>query len=309
MATYPAPMTTIAAGGRWSARAISAGASLLAAGACLAGCGSAARSGPTVQSTTSNAAGALQTVRISGYPVIAKCTGSMHATTPTIVLLPGLTKQLTTFTFIQHRLSSLTRVCSYDRPGQGTGAKPATKQTLADNAAVLHRLLARLDVVRHGVILVGHSVGGLIAAKYASQYRGLHQVRAVVLLDATPPSLVGRTLRLIPPGAQGPAGQYRISTADFRTGDNPERLVLGNTPLPPIGNVPLIVVQHGRPIFAGVTGYGRQLQQIWSEGQRAWLRLSSRSRMVIARKSGHLIYLDQPALTLALIRQALTEAR
>ena len=215
---------------------------------------------------------------------------------------------MTTFTFIQDQLSRLTTVCSYDRPGEGTGPKPRTKQTLADSAALLHQLLARLDVASHGVIVVGHSAGGLIAAKYASQYRGSHQVKALVLLDATPPSLVGRTLRLIPPGAGGPAGQYRSWTAGFRTGDDGEKLVLTSTPLPPIGNVPMIVVQHGRPIFAGVTGYGRQLQEVWSEGQRAWLRLSPRSHMVIARRSGHLIYLDQPSLTLRVIRQALSEA-
>ncbi len=302
------PMISKTVAGRQSARAICIGAVLLAATACQAGCGSATRSQSAVQSSTSNPAGLPRTVRVSGYSVTAACSGPVSATRPTVVLLPGLTTPLTTFTFIQTQLSRRTRVCSIDRPGEGTSSEPRTNQTLAGSAAILHQLLARLEVSAHGVVLVGHSLGGLIAAKYASQYRGTHQVKALVLLDATPPGLPASALRLIPPGARGPAGQYRRATAAFRSGEDQERLVLKSAPIPPIGDVPLIVVQHGRPIFTGVSGYGRQLQKIWSEGQRAWLRLSPRSRMVIARKSGHLIYLNQPSLTLRLIQQGLSEA-
>jgi hypothetical protein len=306
--SYPPSMVCIRAGGRRSARAICTGAVVLAASP-LAGCGSVTRSRPRIESARKKVAGVPRTVRISGYSLTVNCTGPKKATTPTIVLLPGAAQQLTTFTFIQNQLSSLTRVCSYDRPGEDRGSEPPTKQTLADSDALLHQLLAQLDVASHGVILVGHSLGGLIAAKYASQYRRSHQVKALVLLDATPPSLTRTALRLIPPGAGGPAGQFRSWVAGFRSGEDQERLVLTSTPLPPIGNIPLIVVRHGRPIFAGVTGYGRRLEEIWSEGQHAWLRLSPLSRMVIARKSGHPIYLDQPFLTLRLIRQALSEAR
>jgi pimeloyl-ACP methyl ester carboxylesterase len=232
----------------------------------------------------------------------------MDPTRPMIVLLPGATQQLTTFNFVQNHLSRLTRVCSYDRLGEGTSSTPRTKQTLADSAAVLHQLLAELDVGSGGVVLVGHSLGGLVAAAYASQYRRSHQVKALVLLDATPPTLTGRVLRLIPPTARGSAGQFRSWVAGFQSGENPERLVLTSAPLPAFGPVPVTVVQHGRPIFAAVTGYGRQLEEIWSEGQRAWARLSPRGRLVTARNSGHAIYLDQPSLTLRLIRQALADA-
>ena len=302
-------MISSPAGRRGWAKANWLGALILAAGGCLAACGSATRSHPAIQSPTRSVAGVPGTVRVSGYSVTVKCTGPVNATTPTIVLLSGATEQLTTFTFVQGQLSRLTRVCSYDRPGEGTSSRPQTEQTLADSAAVLHQLLARLGVSAHGVILVGHSLGGLIAATYASRYRETRQVKALVLLDATPPSFTARALQLIPPSARGPAGQFRSWVAGFRSGQDQERLVLTSAPMPPIGNVPLIAVQHGRPIFAGVAGYGRQLEQIWSEGQRAWLTLSPRSRLVTARKSGHPIYLDQPSLTIGLIQRALSEAR
>jgi pimeloyl-ACP methyl ester carboxylesterase len=95
---------------------------------------------------------------------------------------------------------------------------------------------------------------------------------------------------------------------EIASGDNPERLVLSAAPMAPIGNVPVTVVRHGRSIFSAVPKYGRRLEAIWAQGQRLWLRLSPRSRLVVAPHSGHAIYLDQPTLTLQLIRQAISQA-
>ena len=64
---------------------------------------------------------------------------------------------------------------------------------------------------------------------------------------------------------------------------------------------------HPRPM-PDDDGRMQRLEAIWAAGQRMWLRLSTRSRMVIARSSGHSIYLNQPSLTLRLIRQAISEA-
>jgi pimeloyl-ACP methyl ester carboxylesterase len=100
----------------------------------------------------------------------------------------------------------------------------------------------------------------------------------------------------------------RRGNLEIASGDNPERLVLTAKRVLPIGNVPVTVVRHGRPIFNAVPQYARRLETVWAESQRRWLRLSSRSRMVIARNSGHSIYLDEPSLTLRLIRQAIREA-
>jgi len=252
--------------------------------------------------------GGTRSVRVNGYSITTRCTGAAAAGTPTIVLLAGEPDPLTKFAHIQRALSATARVCSYDRLGEGTSSKPRSEQTLGDSDAILHALLAKLRVGSAGVVLVGHSLGGLVAADYASRYRRSHQVKALVLLDATPPSVVPRIKRLIPADATGVAGKVRAEIVGLATGHNPERLVFGGAPLPPIGNVPLTVVQHGEPIFAVVPTYGRRIQQIWSAGQRRWLALSPRSRMVIARHSGHYIYLDQPRLTLRLIRRALANA-
>lgn len=271
---------------------------LLIAAGLVAACGSAAR-------PPSRSAAALSgTVHVDGYAVAVKCTGAVRAS-PTVVLLAGLTEPLGTFASLQEQLSSTTRVCSYDRLGEGSSQKPSSRQTLADSAKLLHDLLAKLGPARHGIVLVGHSLGGDLAAEYASRYPS-RQTKAVILLDATPIGFARSVAKLIPPATKGIGGEVRSVNLAIAAGDNPERLVLGAAPLAPFGAVPLTVVRHGRPIFAAVPRYGAGLESIWEAGQRAWLRLSTRSRMVVARNSGHAVYLDQPGLTLRLIRGALS---
>lgn len=251
------------------------------------------------------ASSATRSVRVDGYSVTTKCTGRATGSAPTIVLLAGEGDPLSRFSPIQSKLSSLTRVCSYDRIGEGTSPRPRSDQTLADSATILHKLLAKLHVASHGVVLVGHSLGGLIGARYASLYHS--QVKALVLLDASPPSVEARIKQLIPSGATGLAGEVRREITGLASGHNAERLVFTDKPLPSIGSIPLTVVQHGVKIYAAVPKYGKALQKIWSDGQQQWLAVSSHSRMVIAKKSGHYIYLNQPNLTLSLIKQALSE--
>ena len=139
-------------------RSLALGASLMA-GACLPGSGLAGPVHSSAKATT-----AAHTVRVDGYSINVKCSGLAGGSAPTIVLLAGEPDPLTKFAYIQRKLSSASRVCSYDRLGEGKSSKPRTKQTLADSAAILHKLLAKLGVA-HGVLLVGHSLGGLVAAE------------------------------------------------------------------------------------------------------------------------------------------------
>jgi pimeloyl-ACP methyl ester carboxylesterase len=273
----------------------------------LVAAGLAAACGSASHASSTSPGGSPETVHVDGYSLTVKCSGATKRS-PTVVLLAGLTQPLSTFTVIQGRLSSVTRVCSYDRPGEGASPRPRNKQTLADSARLLHDLLTSLDVAQHGIILVGHSLGGAVAAEYASRYRRSHEVKAVVLLDATPVGFASELKQLIPAGTTGIAGEVRSVNGAMASGDNPERLVLNAAPMRPIGSIPLTVVRHGQPIVATVPKYAQRLEAIWVQGERAWLHLSSRSRMVVARDSGHAIYLDQPVLTLQLIRAAISNA-
>src|SRR4029078_12764307 len=82
------------------------------------------------------------------------------------------------------QVSATTRVCAYDRAGQGWSDDLAHSQDGLAVAADLHTLLARAG--EHGpYVLAGHSSGGTLAMTYAARYPA--QVAGLVLLDSSSP--------------------------------------------------------------------------------------------------------------------------
>ena len=80
--------------------------------------------------------------------------------------------------------SRTTRICAYDRAGQGWSDDVAHPQDGVAVATDLHTLLARAG--EHGpYILAGHSSGGTLAMTYAARYPA--QVAGMVLLDSSSP--------------------------------------------------------------------------------------------------------------------------
>lgn len=244
-------------------------------------------------------------VHVHGYSVTVDCTG---AGSPTVILFSGFGDPHTIWKVIQRRLSRRTRVCSYDRLGEGTSSPPRTTQTLASNARLLHDVLAKLDV-RGPLVLAGHSIGGDIATRYARAYP--KAAAGLVLFDATPPGYLNFVLRLIPPTAKGLDKALRAEASTTISGHNKERLkVAGANWAPPgaLGHIPVDVVEHGQDIFAATGKYDRPLQDHWASGQLDLSRLSSRSQVIIATRSGHYIYLDQPQLALDVINAVIAES-
>jgi pimeloyl-ACP methyl ester carboxylesterase len=244
-------------------------------------------------------------VHVHGYSVTVDCTG---AGTPTVILFAGFGDPHTIWKDIQRHLARRTRVCSYDRLGEGTSSAPRRTQTLASNARLLHDVLAKLDV--HGpLVLAGHSIGGDVAANYARTH--LRSVSGLVLFDATPVGYLQHVLRLIPPTAHGLAKALRAEAISITSGHNQERLkVTAANWAPPgaLGHTPVDIVEHGQNIFAAAGKYARPLQARWANGQLDLAKLSARSQVIIATRSGHYIYLDQPRLALDVINAVIAES-
>jgi pimeloyl-ACP methyl ester carboxylesterase len=244
-------------------------------------------------------------VHVHGSSVTVDCAGTGS---PTVVLFAGFGDSHTIWDGIQRRLARHTRVCSYDRLGEGTSSAPRSTQTLGSNARLLHRVLAKLHI-RGPLVLVGHSIGGDIATKYARSYP--RSVSGLVTLDATPPGYLPFVLRLIPDGAQGIAAALRQEAVSIVSGDNQERLRVPHSAWArprSLGHLPLAVVEHGQDIFAVAGSYGPPLQQHWADGQLALAKMSRRSAVIIATRSGHYIYQDQPRLTLDVINAVVAES-
>ncbi|HET6985997.1 MAG TPA: alpha/beta fold hydrolase [Kribbella sp.] len=103
---------------------------------------------------------------------------------PTVVLFNGLGEISASWSRITEQVSTTTRVCAYDRAGQGWSTDTTGPQDGITAAGDLHTLLATAGE-SGPYVLVGHSIGGPYAMTYAQQYP--EDVAGMVLLDSSSP--------------------------------------------------------------------------------------------------------------------------
>jgi pimeloyl-ACP methyl ester carboxylesterase len=170
-------------------------------------------------------AGALYDV--GGHRLHLTCTGTGR---PTVVLENGLNEISPLWSAITAQVSRTTRVCAYDRAGQGWSDDVAHPQDGREVATDLHTLLARAG--EHGpYVLAGHSSGGTLAMTFAARYPA--QVAGMVLLDSSSPhqytdqpdfagtfAMMRRLLPVFP--ALGRVGALHLIPASAATALSPE---------------------------------------------------------------------------------------
>ena len=118
---------------------------------------------------------------VGGHRLHLNCSGTGG---PTVVLENGLGATSLTWTRITAEVGRTTRVCAYDRAGQGWSDDLSAPQDGLAVAADLHNLLA-LSGEPGPYVLVGHSAGGAYVMTYAAQYPD--EVAGMVLLDSMSP--------------------------------------------------------------------------------------------------------------------------
>lgn len=118
-------------------------------------------------------------VDVGGYRLHINCAGGGN---PTVVLIAGSGDFSFDWSLVQPAVSRFARVCSYDRAGLAWSDLGPTPRTISQDAFELHVLLKNARVPGP-YVLVGHSIGGLIARVYAEQYR--QEVAGIVLVDST----------------------------------------------------------------------------------------------------------------------------
>ena len=118
---------------------------------------------------------------VGGHRLYLDCRGQGS---PTVVLDNGLGEVAASWARIVAQVDTTTRVCAYDRAGQGWSQDASRAQDGVAAAQDLHTLLSMAG--EHGpYLLVGHSIGGTYALTYAAQYP--QQVAGMVLLDSSSP--------------------------------------------------------------------------------------------------------------------------
>jgi pimeloyl-ACP methyl ester carboxylesterase len=244
-------------------------------------------------------------INVAGRSVNVSCSGDPAKGKPVIMLMHGGGDGLDKMAALQKTLSKKNQVCSYDRLGAGASDRPDGPQDFSSIGKILTGVLDR--VAGDGpVVLAGHSLGGLIAARYAPDHQD--RVKGLVLMDATPPTMVHDITKAIPESAKGPAAEMRAQNLAIFQGQNPEKLVIPDGKTRSAGNIPVEVIQHGKQYLAAIPTYGPRLEQAWSAGQRKWLALSSGSKLSTATDSGHYIYVDQPDVAVQAIQRVTSAA-
>jgi pimeloyl-ACP methyl ester carboxylesterase len=191
----------------------------------------------------------------------AFCSGSGS---PTVVLVPGLGATHAAWRDVQPRIARFTRACSYNR------------------------LPASLDL-DPPLVLVGHSLGGVLVRLYAAAHP--REVAGVVLVDSLHPRMRERF------HLNRPAPAVATAFAKARKTRS-------------LGDTRLVVIQAGREISETVPPRQRfALNRAWSQLQADLAGLSSDHIHVIAATSGHDIPRDQPDVVVTAVRGVVDAAR
>ena len=128
-----------------------------------------------------------QLVDVGGYQLHLNWLGSGGAT---VILESALPAGSSVWGWVQAGLADRTRVCAYDRAGEGWSDLGPEPRDATRVARELHVLLTNAGV-RGPFVLVGHSFGGLYTRVFASLYPD--EVVGMVLIDASHPDQWTRT--------------------------------------------------------------------------------------------------------------------
>ena len=118
---------------------------------------------------------------VAGHSLYLRCVGSGS---PAVVLFNGLGERTPSWAWVQGAVARQTRVCVFDRAGQGWSGKGVGGQDAHQLSADVRGLLAAANVPGP-YVLAGHSVGGTYALAYAMDYP--KDVAGVALIDSATP--------------------------------------------------------------------------------------------------------------------------
>jgi pimeloyl-ACP methyl ester carboxylesterase len=267
-------------------------------------------------------------VDVGGYRVHLYCTGEGN---PTVVIVgAGLS---VTWGLIQPEVAKFTQVCSYDHSGVGwSDSGPEDSCTLRVHE--VHTALEKAGI-KGPYVIVGHSLGGMVARLYADRYPG--EVSGMVLVDHSFSFFLARGIKgpsfaqkssPSAPGSLGPGATLIEDDPNFRKLSDRDRELdhwamsqprmqkaletnhelipecfsqaeaITKDQLHPLNDKPLVDVSRGQ--FRSPE---------YDKFQSELLSLSQNSKQIIAENSGHFVIVDRPDVVIDAIRQVVRAIR
>ena len=218
---------------------------------------------------------------VDGETAHLQCQG---AGSPTLVLLGGRGFTTTTWAEFRTALGPGVRTCAWDYPGVGwsTGAP---MMTAARAASSLDGTLSAAQVPRP-VVLVGHSIAGLTTRLYVGEHPA--DIAGVVLFDPTVTSFA----RMFDDKEFRPAWDGTTSA------DQAEQV----TTWP---DIPFEILRHDPSVYATGKVWSEKVEALWAADQAGFAALAPHGRAAIAQGSGHNVYQDALAVSVAAVRRVL----
>ena len=118
-------------------------------------------------------------VDIGGRRLHLDCRGSGR---PTVIVENGGGAFSVDWALVQTPVSQFTRICTYDRAGSAW-SDPSPLRNLPEEVIADFQLLLRTAAIETPVLLVGHSIGGILVRDYQRRFPEL--VAGMVLVDPT----------------------------------------------------------------------------------------------------------------------------
>ncbi len=120
-------------------------------------------------------------VNVGGHRLHIVCAGKGS---PTVVVIPAMGAGALDWRDVQRTIAAKTAICVYDRAGLGWSDSALGLPTAVGMARELRTLLGNAGI-RPPFVLVGHSLGGLVARVFTHLYPG--EVAALALVDSSHP--------------------------------------------------------------------------------------------------------------------------
>jgi pimeloyl-ACP methyl ester carboxylesterase len=246
-------------------------------------------------------------IDVGGYRLFLTCAGTGA---PTVLLEAGAGAAHDDWQPVFGRMARITRVCAYDRGGEGRSDRSPLPRTSQNIVAELHALLGRAQVPGP-YVLVAHSIGGMYARLYAYSY--LRSVAGMVLVDSSSEAqLQGRYAQLTQPTLPtscAPSDTNCLEIQAFPRDAAEASAARAHLGTPPLGSLPLIVltaIGDADPRMSAT--WNHEVQVAWEALQRDLAHLSSNSKQVLI-DTGHALQWDDPGAVVTAVQQVVTAAR
>ena len=275
-------------------------------------------------------------VDVGGYRVHLYCTGSGS---PAVVIVGAGYSFI--WGLVQPEVAKFTQVCSYDHSGIGW-SDSGPKDSCSLRVTEVHSALKNAGI-NGPYVLVGHSLGALVARVYAGQYPD--EVAGLVFVDHAafmprsgtlnpPPS----DAKVLPPapypmpsnpsggrgvaiGIEGDPNFSKLSDRDRElhlwaiAQPRNQKAMETNHEIMPGCVAAADAISKGHPHSLGdkpvvdVRTTNEFRSQEYEKLQTDLLSLSRNSKELIAEKSGHFVIIDRPDVVIDGVRQAVRSAR